>query len=424
MRSPGYDGAESEILGEGNMLEISLGVAMFTAIILALVGIILVARSRLVPSGNVDININSERSVTTPVGGKLLTALADAKIFIPSACGGGGSCGQCRVKVFEGGGEILPTETSLITKREAAEGDRLSCQVVVKQDMNIEVPREVFGVQKWKCRVRSNHNVSTFIKELILELPKGEDLQFRAGGYIQIECPPHHLKYSEFDVEEQFHDEWGRYNLWQYKSTVTEPLSRAYSMASYPGEKGIVMLNIRIATPPPSMPDAPPGKMSSFLFNLKPRDKVMIAGPFGEFFAKDTDAEMVFIGGGAGMAPMRAHIFDQLKRLNSSRRISYWYGARSLREMFYMDDFDALDKAHENFSWHIALSDPQPQDHWTGPTGFIHEVVYEHHLKDHPAPEDCEYYMCGPPMMTASVIKMLHDLGVEDDNILLDNFGG
>ncbi len=406
------------------MLEINLAVAVFTAVMLALVAIILLARARLVPTGNVNIGINEERSITTSVGGKLLTALADVKIFIPSACGGGGSCGQCRVKVFEGGGEILPTETSLITKREAAEGERLSCQVVVKGDMKIEVPREVFGVKKWQCKVRSNHNVATFIKELILELPEGEDLQFRAGGYIQIECPAHHLNYSDFDIEEQFRDEWDHYKFWRYESTVSEPLTRAYSMANYPGEKGIVMLNIRIATPPPSIPDAPPGKMSSFLFNLKPNDEVTVSGPFGEFFAKDTEAEMVFIGGGAGMAPMRAHIFDQLKRLNSTRKITFWYGARSLRETFYTDDFDGLAKAHENFTWQIALSDPQPEDNWTGPTGFIHEVVYEQHLKEHPAPEDCEYYMCGPPMMTSSVIKMLHNLGVEDDNILLDNFGG
>ncbi len=406
------------------MLVINLAVAVFTAIMLALVAIILFARSRLVATGNVDISINDERSVSTPVGGKLLTALADAKIFIPSACGGGGSCGQCRVKVFEGGGEILPTETSSITKREAAEGERLSCQVVVKQDLKIEVPREVFGVKKWQCKVRSNNNVATFIKELVLELPEGEDLQFRAGGYIQTECPAHHVKYSDFDIEERFRDEWDRYDFWRYESIVADSLSRAYSMANYPGEKGIVMLNIRIATPPPSVPDAPPGKMSSFLFDLKSGDEVTVSGPFGEFFAKDTDAEMVFIGGGAGMAPMRAHIFDQLKRLNSTRKITFWYGARSLRETFYIDDFDGLAKDHENFSWQIALSDPQPEDNWTGPTGFIHEVVYEHLLKDHPAPEDCEYYMCGPPMMTSSVIKMLHDLGVEDDNILLDNFGG
>jgi Na+-transporting NADH:ubiquinone oxidoreductase subunit F len=406
------------------MIEIVLGVTMFSAIILALVLVILVARSRLVPSGNVNININDERTITPPVGGKLLNVLNDAEIFVASACGGGGSCGQCRVKVFEGGGDILPTETSLINKREAAEHNRLSCQVVVKEDMKIEVPREVFGVKKWECTVRSNDSVATYIKEFVLELPEGEDLQFRAGGYIQIECPPHQLKYSDFDIAERFRDEWDQYKLWDIESNVTESVMRAYSMANYPGEKGIVMLNVRIATPPPSVPDAPTGKMSSFIFNLKPGDKVMVSGPFGEFFAKDTDAEMVFIGGGAGMAPMRAHIFDQLKRLDSKRKISFWYGARSLRETFYMDDFNELQEKHDSFSWNIALSEPQPEDNWTGDTGFIHEVVYENLLKNHPAPEDCEYYMCGPPMMTTSVIKMLHDLGVEEDNILLDNFGG
>ena len=406
------------------MIEIVLGVTLFSAIILTLVLVILVARSRLVPSGNVNININDERTITPAVGGKLLNVLADAEIFVASACGGGGSCGQCRVKVFEGGGDILPTETSLINKREAAEHNRLSCQVVVKEDMKIEVPREVFGVKKWECTVRSNDSVATYIKEFVLELPAGEDLQFRAGGYIQIECPPHQLKYRDFDIAAQFRDEWDQYKLWDIESNVTESVMRAYSMANYPGEKGIVMLNVRIATPPPSVPDAPTGKMSSFIFNLKPGDKVTVSGPFGEFFAKDTDAEMVFIGGGAGMAPMRAHIFDQLKRLDSKRKISFWYGARSLRETFYMDDFNELQEKHDTFSWNIALSEPPPEDNWTGYTGFIHEVVYENLLKNHPAPEDCEYYMCGPPMMTTSVIKMLHDLGVEEDNILLDNFGG
>ena len=406
------------------MIEIVLGVTLFSAIILTLVLVILVARSRLVPSGNVNININDERTITPPVGGKLLNVLNDAEIFVASACGGGGSCGQCRVKVFEGGGDILPTETSLINKREAAEHNRLSCQVVVKEDMKIEVPREVFGVKKWECTVRSNDSVATYIKEFVLELPAGEDLQFRAGGYIQIECPPHQLKYRDFDIAAQFRDEWDQYKLWDIESNVTESVMRAYSMANYPGEKGIVMLNVRIATPPPSVPDAPTGKMSSFIFNLKPGDKVTVSGPFGEFFAKDTDAEMVFIGGGAGMAPMRAHIFDQLKRLDSKRKISFWYGARSLRETFYMDDFNELQEKHDTFSWNIALSEPPPEDNWTGYTGFIHEVVYENLLKNHPAPEDCEYYMCGPPMMTTSVIKMLHDLGVEEDNILLDNFGG
>lgn len=406
------------------MIEIALGVAMFTAIILALVVLILAARLRLVPSGKVTISINGERELATPVGGKLLLALADAQIFVASACGGGGSCGQCRVRVFSGGGSILPTESALISKRQAAEGERLACQVVVKQDMAIEVPREVFGVRKWRCRLRSNRSVATYIKELVLELPPGEAIQFRAGGYIQIECPPHRVRYADFDIAEPYRDEWDRYRLWRYESQVRAPLSRAYSMANYPDEKGIVMLNVRIATPPPGVPDAPPGKMSSYIFSLKPGDAVTIAGPFGEFFAKDTKAEMVFIGGGAGMAPMRAHIFDQLKRIGSRRKMSFWYGARSLRETFYAADFQALQGAHPNFAWHLALSAPQPEDDWGGYQGFIHDVVYDNYLRGHPAPEDCEYYLCGPPMMTAAVIKMLHDLGVEDDNILLDDFGG
>ena len=406
------------------MLTVILGVVMFTGIVLALVFVILAARSRLVATGTVDILVNDEKTINAKVGSKLLGALAEARLFVASACGGGGTCGQCRVKVLEGGGAILPTETSLITKREAARGDRLSCQVVVKQDMTIEVPREVFGVKRMECTVRSNTSVATFIKELVLDLPEGEDLNFRAGGYIQIECPPHTVKYSDFDIPERFSDDWERYDLFRYVSTCDEPVTRAYSMANYPEEKAIVMLNVRIATPPPQMPEVPPGIMSSYIFGLKPGDKVWVSGPFGEFFAKETDAEMVFVGGGAGMAPMRAHIFDQLKRLHSKRKITFWYGARSKREMFYTEDFDMLAAENDNFQWNIALSDPLPEDQWDGYTGFIHEVLYENYLKNHPAPEDCEYYMCGPPMMTKAVLQMLHDLGVEKENILLDDFGG
>ncbi len=407
------------------MTEIILGVTLFTAIVLALVGIILAARSRLVASGHVSIEVNGERTIDVPVGGKLLGTLADAGLFVPSACGGGGTCAQCRVKVHEGGGSILPTETSLITKREAREGDRLSCQVAVKQDMKIEVPEEVFGVKKWECTVRSNHNVATFIKELVLELPEGENVDFRAGGYIQIECPPKAIDFKDFEVEERFRDDWDKFKLWDLKSHPKEGALRAYSMANYPEEKGIIMLNVRIATPPPGhMQDYPPGIMSSYIFDLKPGDKVTISGPFGEFFAKETEAEMVFVGGGAGMAPMRSHIFDQLRRIKSKRKMSFWYGARSRREMFYVEDFDMLAKENDNFEWHVALSDPLPADNWDGYTGFIHEVLYENYLKDHPAPEDCEFYMCGPPMMNAAVIKMLQDLGVEDENIMLDDFGG
>jgi Na+-transporting NADH:ubiquinone oxidoreductase subunit F len=407
------------------MIEITLGVAFFTGIILALVFIILGAKARLVPSGNVAITINGEKVIHTPVGSKLLNALGDNQLFVASACGGGGTCGQCKVKVFEGGGDILPTERSHISKREAKEGERLACQVGVKQDMKIEVEESVFGVQKWECTVRSNHNMATFIKELVLELPEGENVDFRAGGYIQIEAPAHHVKYSDFDIEEEYHSDWDHFNLWRYESIVNEPVERAYSMASYPLEKGIIMLNVRIASPPPNAPeDVPPGQMSSFIFNLKPGDKVTISGPYGEFFAKETDNEMVFVGGGAGMAPMRSHIFDQLIRLKSKRKMSFWYGARSKREMFYVEEFDKLAEENENFQWHCALSDPMPEDNWEGYTGFIHEVLLKEYLENHPSPEDCEFYMCGPPMMNAAVIKMLEDLGVEAENIFLDDFGG
>lgn len=404
--------------------EIFLAIGMFTAIVLALVLIILAARARLVSSGDVDILINGERTITVPAGDKLLQTLASYDIFIPSACGGGGTCAQCSCIVNSGGGGMLPTEESHFTRREANEGWRLSCQVNVKQDMEITVPEEVFGVKKWECVVESNPNVATFIKELTLTLPEGEDVNFRAGGYVQLECPPHTVHYKDFDIQEEFREDWDKFDVWRYVSEVKETTIRAYSMANYPEEKGMVKFNIRIATPPPGRDDVPPGIMSSWVFSLKPGDKVTVYGPFGDFFAKDTDAEMVFIGGGAGMAPMRSHIFDQLKRLNSKRKISFWYGARSLREAFYMDEYDKLEEENENFTWHLALSDPLPEDNWEGYTGFIHNVLYENYLKDHPAPEDCEYYMCGPPMMNAAVIKMLEDLGVEPENILLDDFGG
>ncbi|MDM7858625.1 NADH:ubiquinone reductase (Na(+)-transporting) subunit F [Thiopseudomonas acetoxidans] len=404
--------------------EVFLAIGMFTAIVLALVVIILIARAKLVSTGDVSILINDERTVTVPAGSKLLQTLAANNIFLSSACGGGGTCAQCKCQVFEGGGDMLPAEGSHFTRREANEGWRLSCQVNVKQDMKIQIPEEVFGVKKWECTVGSNPNVATFIKELTLILPEGEDVNFRAGGYVQLECPPHRVEYKDFDIEEKFHEDWDKFNIWRYVSDVKEPTIRAYSMANYPEEKGMVKFNIRIATPPPGRDDLPAGIMSSYVFSLKPGDKVTVYGPFGDFFAKDTDAEMVFIGGGAGMAPMRSHIFDQLKRLKSKRKISFWYGARSLREAFYVDEYDKLQEENENFKWHLALSDPLPEDNWTGMTGFIHNVLYENYLKDHPAPEDCEYYMCGPPMMNAAVIKMLEDLGVEPENILLDDFGG
>ncbi len=405
--------------------EIILGVVMFTVIVLSLVVVILVARSRLVSTGDVtiEVNDNPDYTIKTPAGGKLLQTLANEGVFLASACGGGGTCAQCKCVVHEGGGSMLPTEKSHFTKREEQEGWRLSCQVAVKQDMKIEVEEEVFGVKRWECTVLSNDNVATFIKELVLELPKGENVDFRAGGYVQLEVPPHEVNYKDFDIGEEYREDWDKFDLWQYKSVAKENVVRAYSMANYPEERGIVKFNIRIASPPPGT-NFPPGLMSSYVFNLKPGDKITVSGPFGEFFAKDTDNEMVFVGGGAGMAPMRSHIFDQLKRLHSKRKMSFWYGARSLREMFYQDEYDKLAEENENFTWHVALSDPQPEDNWEGKTGFIHNVLYESYLKDHPAPEDCEYYMCGPPMMNAAVIKMLKDLGVEDENILLDDFGG
>ncbi len=405
-------------------IEIILGVVMFTVIVLALVAIILGARSQLVSSGDVNIVINGEKTLTVAAGGKLLQTLASNGLFLPSACGGGGSCAQCKCVIKSGGGSMLPTEEGHFTRRDANDGWRLSCQVPVKQNMDIQVPEDVFGVKQWECTVVSNPNVATFIKELTLKLPEGENVDFRAGGYVQLEAPPHHVKFSDFNVEQEYRGDWERFGFFNLESKVTEPIIRAYSMANYPEEKGIVKFNIRIATPPPGAKGIPPGQMSSYVFNLKPGDKITVFGPFGEFFAKETGNEMVFIGGGAGMAPMRSHIFDQLKRLNAKRKISFWYGARSLRELFYQDEYDKLAEENENFDWHIALSDPQPEDNWKGLTGFIHNVLYENYLKDHPAPEDCEYYMCGPPMMNAAVIKMLKDLGVEDENILLDDFGG
>ena len=408
------------------MQEIILGVVMFTVIVLALVVLILAAKSKLVSSGEITIAINDdpEKLVTTTAGGKLLGALAANGIFVSSACGGGGTCGQCRCKVLSGGGDVLPTEMNHLSKREAKAGERLACQVTVRQDMAIELPEEIFGIKKWECTVLSNDNVATFIKELKLAIPEGEAVPFRAGGYIQIEAEPHHVKFADFDVPPMYRGDWDRFKLFELESIVKEPISRAYSMANYPDEKGLIMLNVRIATPPFNNMSGPPGQMSSYIWSLKPGDKVTISGPFGEFFAKQTQAEMVFIGGGAGMAPMRSHIFDQLKRLASTRKISFWYGARSVREMFYVEDFDRLAAECPNFTWHVALSDPQPEDNWQGYTGFIHNVLYEHYLRDHEAPEECEFYMCGPPVMNAAVIKMLKDLGVEDDNILLDDFGG
>jgi Na+-transporting NADH:ubiquinone oxidoreductase subunit F len=406
------------------LVEIILGILLFVLVILLLVGMIVQAKKHLLPSGEFDIIVNNEKEtpLKAAAGDKLLFALADNDIYVSSACGGGGTCGQCKVKVIEGGGEILPTEKSHISVKEAKDGFRLSCQLSVKNNIAIELPPEVFNAKEWHCKVVSNKNVATFIKELVLELP--EEMNFEAGGYIQMKVPPYHVKFSDFDIEDKFREDWDKAGLWELESRVDEEIMRAYSMANYPLEEGVIKLNVRIATPPLNDKSIPPGKASSYIFSLKPGDEVQVVGPFGEFKASDTDAEMVFIGGGAGMAPLRSIIFDQLLRLKTNRKISFWYGARSKREIFYKEDFDNLQEKYENFSWNIALSDPLDEDNWSGYTGFIHKVVYENYLKDHPAPEDVEYYLCGPPMMLKSVLETLDNLGVEEENIRFDDFGG
>ena len=412
------------------MTEIVSGVGMFSGVVLMLVGIILVARSRLVATGDVRILINEDedRSLSVPAGGKLLNVLADNEIYVSSACGGGGTCAQCRVKVHDGAGDILATELEHITPREAREGDRLSCQVTLKQDMKIEVPAEVFSVRRWECEVVSNENVATFIKELVLKLPQGEILDFESGGFIQIEVPPFECSFREFDVEERFHEDWDRFNVWNLRTVNRDPVFRAYSMANHPAEGNMMMLNIRIATPPVDRATGTwqkvnPGVVSSYTFKLKPGDKVTISGPYGEFFIQDTDREMVYIGGGAGMAPLRSHIFHLFHTLQTKRKVSYWYGARSSKELFYEEHFLDIERHFPNFSWHVAMSEPLPEDNWTGPTGFIHQVVLDEYLSKHPAPEDVEYYLCGPPMMLQAVLRMLDDLGVEEEMIRFDDFG-
>ena len=407
------------------MTEIVSGVVMFTAVVLALVGLLLGARRRLVSSGEVTITINNDasKSLKVAAGNTLLGTLGDNKIFIPSACGGKGACGVCEVVVKSGGGALLPTETGFINRGEAKRGCRLACQVKVKHDMAIEIAPEIFDVRKWRCKVVSNHNVATFIKELKLALPEGDEVPFRAGGYMQLECPPHAIDFKSFDIEPPYREDWDKFDLWRFKSVLTEPIERAYSMANYPLEKGQLLFTIRIAFPPGYKTEIPPGIMSSYVFNLKPGDELSVSGPFGEFFARETNKEMCFIGGGAGMAPMRSHIFDQLKRLKSQRKMTFWYGARSLKEAFYVDEFDALAASNPNFEWHLALSEPLPEDNWTGATGFIHNVLRDQYLNQHPAPEDIEYYMCGPGVMNKAVINMLLSLGVDRENIMLDDFG-
>lgn len=407
------------------MAEIVAAVVCFLAIQAILVSLIVAAKTFLLPAGEVVITVNDDKRLTTKPGGKLLTTLAEHQIFLSSACGGGGSCGQCRCLVEEGGGAILPTELGQIKPAEARRGMRLSCQVPVKRDLKIRVPAQMLETRKWPCRVRSNRNVATFIKELVLELPPGEEVNFKPGGYIQVEVPPHALDYKSFDIDEKFLGDWTKFKMFQYQSRVHQPVSRAYSMANYPGEKGIIKLNVRIASPPPRGPlGIPPGQASSYIFNLKPGDEVVIAGPFGDFFIEESDSEMIYIGGGAGMAPLRSHIFELFKARKTTRKVAFWYGGRSLQEVFYAEEFEALAREHANFTFHVALSEPQPEDNWQGLTGFIHQVLYDKYLKNHPAPEDINYYMCGPPPMTKAVLAMLDNLGVESANIHYDDFGG
>jgi Na+-transporting NADH:ubiquinone oxidoreductase subunit F len=407
------------------MVQIVLAVVVFTGIIVLLSVVILLARSKLVETGVVEMIVNDDRGFQVPAGAKLLSALSSVGLYLPGGCGGKGTCGQCRVKVLEGGGPMLPTESALIGRREAADHVRLGCQVTVRGDVRVRIPDEVFGVRKWECTLRSNRNLSTFIKEVELELAPGEEVPFRAGGYVQVECPRYEAKFSDFDIGPEFRDEWERHNLWRFRGAAKAPTTRAYSMANYPEEKGVVLLNVSIALPPPGSDEhVPPGVVSSYLFSLKPGDHVTIAGPFGEFFAKDTDNEMVFIGGGAGMAPLRSHIFDQLKRLGTSRNISFWFGVRSKRDLIYHEEFTRLAAEHSNFNYVVALSEPKEDDDWDGPVGFVHQVAYDQYLARHEAPEDCEYYMCGPPLMVSAVQKMLTDLGVSEESIMFDDFGG
>lgn len=406
------------------MTEILYGVLTFLAIQLVLVTVIVVAKRLLVPSGEIRILLNKEKALTASPGGKLLGTLANQGIFLSSACGGGGSCGQCRCLVLAGGGGILPTERGAINNFDAKRGMRLACQVAVKRDLEIMVPPETLDARKWRCRVVSNKNVATFIKELVIEVPQGEQVDFKAGGFIQIEVPPHTLEYRTFDIDERFLSDWTKFKMFQYTSQVSLPVTRAYSMANYPGEKGIIKLNVRIASPPPGQEKVPPGQVSSWIFNLQPGDEIVIAGPFGEFFMDDSDSEVVLIGGGAGMAPLRSHVFDLFKGKNTRRKVSFWYGGRSLKEVFYVEELRELERQHDNFTFHLALSSPLPEDNWSGPTGFIHLILFEQYLKDHPAPEDINYYLCGPPMMNQAVFAMLDDLGVEKTNIHYDDFGG
>ena len=407
--------------------QIFLSILVFTGIVILLVLILNLAESQLLPQGNVTIEVNgdTDKSIITRPGSTLLSALAGQSVFLPSACGGGGTCAMCECQVLEGGGEILPTETSHINRKQAKENWRLACQVKVKENMKIKIPDEIFSIQKWECIVKSNENVATFIKELVLDLPAGENLNFQAGGYIQIDIPEYKdLLYKEFSVQSEYHPDWDKYNIWVLIANNDEPVFRAYSMANHPAEGNRVMLNVRIATPPPPLWDeAPPGIASSYIFNLKPGDKVTISGPYGEFFIKDTEREMVYVGGGAGMAPMRSHLFHLFHTLKTGRKVTFWYGARSVREMFYDDHFKKIQEQFPNFSYTVALSEPMEEDNWMGPTGFIHQVLHDEYLSDHEDPTELEYYLCGPPPMISALEGMLANLGVEPEMIAYDSFG-
>jgi Na+-transporting NADH:ubiquinone oxidoreductase subunit F len=406
-----------------------ISVVTFLVTILVLVSILLYAKKKLTPQGDVKITINDEKEITTSPGSTLLSTLSAEKIFLPSACGGGGTCGMCKCQVFDGGGDILPTEKGFFTRKEAQNHWRLGCQVKVRSDMKIGIPKEIFGIKKWECEVVSNRNVATFIKEFVVRLPEGEHLDFRSGGYIQIDVPKCEVDYKDIEVDEEYRADWDKYKMWDLKMKNPEPVFRAYSMANHPAEGDIVMLNVRIATPPwdpktKGFKKVNPGICSSYIFSLKPGDKVTVSGPYGEFFIKDTDREMMFIGGGAGMAPMRSHIFDLFKTKHTKRKATFWYGGRSLRELFYVDEFKQIEKENPNFEFHIGLSEPLPEDNWTGYTGFIHQVILDNYLSKHEEPEEIEYYLCGPPMMNQAVLKMLDDLGVPDEMIAFDDFGG
>lgn len=412
-------------------LTIFSAVIIFLIITLLLVAILLIAKAKLVQSGDVTVNINSERKVVTSAGSSLLNVMAEDKIFLPSACGGQGNCGMCKCQVEEGGGEILPTEVGFFNRKQIKENYRLACQVKVKNDMEVKIPQEVLGIKKWECEVVSNNNVASFIKEFVVKLPEGETLDFKSGSYIQIDVPKYEAKFADMDIDEKFRDEWDKFKMWGLVSKNTEETYRAYSMANHPAEGNIVMLNIRIATPPFDRSTGTwaaginPGICSSYIFSRKPGDKVTVSGPYGEFHILDTKREMLYIGGGAGMAPLRSHLLHLFHTLKTTdRKISYWYGARSRREIFYEEDFRAIEREFPNFSFHIALSDPQPEDNWTGYTGFIHQVIYDNYLKTHDAPEDIEYYMCGPGPMANAVKKMLWDLGVPREMLMFDDFGG